>query len=209
MSCVYAVAMSEPMTATPSAPPTWRVTSLIADPTPALASGTALMTDAVAGAIAKPIERASPNVTRQSSGAAMSGVHARLVLRTAATPNRPPAMTRVRPMRPARWFDAPEPITRPRASGSIAVPASSALYPIANCRYCVKAKTDPINAKKTRPMPADATVNRGSRKNVSGSIGAAALRSHATNAVPSNAAAPKQPRTSGSLQPRGVASMIA
>src|ERR671920_653871 len=62
--------MIEPITATPSAPPTWRVTSLIAEPTPALASGTALMTESVAGAIAAPIDRARPKVTRASSAGA-------------------------------------------------------------------------------------------------------------------------------------------
>ena len=36
MSREYALPMIEPMTATPSAPPTWRVTSLMAEPTPAL-----------------------------------------------------------------------------------------------------------------------------------------------------------------------------
>src|SRR3954449_1656271 len=88
--------MIEPMTATPRAPPTWRVTSLIADPTPALAAGTALITASVEGAIAVPIETARKNATSAISGAAMSGVHARLVLSTTATPNSPPAMTRAR-----------------------------------------------------------------------------------------------------------------
>ena len=36
------------MTATPSAPPTWRVVSFTAEPTPALASGSEPMIDSVA-----------------------------------------------------------------------------------------------------------------------------------------------------------------
>ena len=39
------------MTATPSAPPTWRVVSFTAEPTPALPSGNEPMIDSVAGAI--------------------------------------------------------------------------------------------------------------------------------------------------------------
>ena len=39
------------MTATPSAPPTWRVVSFTADPTPALPSGSEPMIDSVAGAM--------------------------------------------------------------------------------------------------------------------------------------------------------------
>ena len=38
--------------ATPSAPPTWRVVSFIAEPTPAFASGSEPMIDSVAGVIA-------------------------------------------------------------------------------------------------------------------------------------------------------------
>src|SRR5919199_923207 len=44
----YSELTSEPMTAVPSAPPTWRVTSFTAAPTPALDSGIAPLTDAVA-----------------------------------------------------------------------------------------------------------------------------------------------------------------
>ena len=120
--------MSEPITATPSAPPTWRVTSLIAEPTPALASGTALITESVAGAIAEPIDSASPKVTSASSrGGHVRASTAGCVLSTTATPTGPPAITLVRPNGPTSLFDAPEPITRPSASGSIAAPASSAL----------------------------------------------------------------------------------
>ena len=48
-----------PITATPSAPPTWRVVSLIAEPTPARAAGTDPMIEAVAGAINRPIPAAN------------------------------------------------------------------------------------------------------------------------------------------------------
>ena len=41
----------DPKMPTPSAPPTWRTVSLMADPTPAWESGSAAMTASVAGAI--------------------------------------------------------------------------------------------------------------------------------------------------------------
>ena len=56
-----------PITATPSAPPTWRVVSLIAEPTPARALGTALMIDAVAGAIVSPMPSAKRHCVRRTA----------------------------------------------------------------------------------------------------------------------------------------------
>ena len=44
--------------ATPSAPPTWRVVSFMAEPTPALSRGSEPMIDSVAGAIARPMPSA-------------------------------------------------------------------------------------------------------------------------------------------------------
>ena len=44
-----------PMTATPRVAPSIRVASLMAEPTPALADGTAPMMDSVAGALVSPI----------------------------------------------------------------------------------------------------------------------------------------------------------
>jgi hypothetical protein len=55
-----------PNTATPSAPPTWRVVSFMAEPTPALASGSEPMIDSVAGAMVKPM----PMPSRASAVAA-------------------------------------------------------------------------------------------------------------------------------------------
>jgi hypothetical protein len=56
--------ISEPITAVPSAPPTWRVTSFIAEATPAFSSGTEPMTDSVDGAITQPIDTAGPRNQR-------------------------------------------------------------------------------------------------------------------------------------------------
>ena len=62
------------MTATPSAPPTWRVVSLMAEPTPARPAGTAPMIDAVAGAMVRPMPKANTHwVTRMAGIAAVDG----------------------------------------------------------------------------------------------------------------------------------------
>ena len=45
------------MTATPSAPPVWRVVSLTAEPTPAFPAGSEPMIDSVSGGIASPNPR--------------------------------------------------------------------------------------------------------------------------------------------------------
>jgi hypothetical protein len=52
--------ISEPITAVPSAPATSRVTSFIAEATPAFSSGTLDITEPVAGPMIQPIETARP-----------------------------------------------------------------------------------------------------------------------------------------------------
>ena len=47
-----------PRMATPRAPPTWRVVSFMAEPTPALSSGSEPMIDSVAGDMAMPMPSA-------------------------------------------------------------------------------------------------------------------------------------------------------
>ena len=55
-SCVaYFFDRMAPSTATPSVPPTWRVTSLVAEPMPAFSGGSAPMIELVAGVIDMPI----------------------------------------------------------------------------------------------------------------------------------------------------------
>ena len=53
-----------PMTATPSAPPTWRVVSLTAEPTPAFSRGSEPITLSVAGAIVRPMPTAITHMMR-------------------------------------------------------------------------------------------------------------------------------------------------
>ena len=51
-----------PRTATPSVPPTSRTTSFMAEPTPALALGSAPMIASVAGAMARPMPAPMRNI---------------------------------------------------------------------------------------------------------------------------------------------------
>ena len=56
------------MIATPSAPPTWRVVSFTAEPTPALPSGSEPMIDSVAGAIVSAMPKAISIMRQITSG---------------------------------------------------------------------------------------------------------------------------------------------
>ena len=58
MWAAYTLETTEPMIATPRAPPTCRVVSLIAEPTPAFSRGSDPITDSVAGAIVMPMPAA-------------------------------------------------------------------------------------------------------------------------------------------------------
>jgi hypothetical protein len=55
---LYSDVISEPITAVPSEPPTWRVTSFMAEATPDFSFGTAPMTEPVAGPMMQPMDRA-------------------------------------------------------------------------------------------------------------------------------------------------------
>ena len=56
------------MMATPSAPPTWRVVSFTAEPTPALPSGNEPMIDSVAGAIVSAMPQAMSTMRKIDVG---------------------------------------------------------------------------------------------------------------------------------------------
>ena len=68
MALVYCDTAMLPRIATPSAPPTCRVVSFIAEPTPAFASGSEPMIDSVAGAIAVPMPRPRSMSASTTSG---------------------------------------------------------------------------------------------------------------------------------------------
>ena len=114
-----------PKTAMPSAPPTSRVVSFMAEPTPALASGTALMMLPVAGAavIAIPEARSTRATARTTYGVSVP-----TWLKTAMpspTMKRPRAIVRPLPMRSASGALRGETTMNVAAIGSVARPASS------------------------------------------------------------------------------------
>ena len=73
MRAAYTLDTADPMIATPSAPPTWRVVSLTAEPTPALARGSDPMTDSVAGAIVMPMPAAITTKNEMTTTYAVPG----------------------------------------------------------------------------------------------------------------------------------------
>jgi hypothetical protein len=62
------VQATDPITATPTAPPISRVVSLTAEPTPAWAGGREPMIDSVAGAMASPMPIARITLARARNG---------------------------------------------------------------------------------------------------------------------------------------------
>ena len=78
----YTVFMADPMMATPRAPATMRVTSFMADATPALASGTAPMTASVEGAMVLPRPKASTKIVVPTTQYAVSGCQSVIVANT-------------------------------------------------------------------------------------------------------------------------------
>src|SRR5262249_44334651 len=107
------------MTATPSAPATCRLTSFMAEPTPACASGTALITATVAGAITLPIASGPTKKKSARSHVDVCGCqNATLAITSATTVRAADTCLGVPSLRLILWLE-PEPITSPKASGSI------------------------------------------------------------------------------------------
>jgi len=109
----------------PSAPPTSRVVSLTADPTPALFNGTADMIDPVAGATVMPIPM--PSSTRAAAinryGEAVVTVD--MTTKPAATNAEPAVITLVAPIFAAHPALRGDTAISAAASGNVATPASS------------------------------------------------------------------------------------
>jgi hypothetical protein len=136
--------------AIPSAPPSSRVVSFTAEPTPALASGTALMMLPVAGAAVMLMPTAS------SPSATASATYGDDTPTTLSTPNpaamntKPSAIVRPLPIRAASAALRGAMAIIVSANGSVATPVSSAEYPLPNCRYWLNRKKKP-NMATTSP----------------------------------------------------------
>src|SRR5436190_5569187 len=208
MLAAYADAKMLPRIATPSAPPTCRVVSFIAEPSPALASGSEPMMDSVAGTIAVPIP--NPRITSDTTTCAYPDA----VVSVPMNHSPPativiPAATRVLlPNRPVSRPDAGALIISTSASGATRMPASRAEYPRTNWRYWVRKNSDPKSAKKTRTIDTLAAVNRGFSKNVTSSIGWSLRSSHTVNVTSTTAVNAKVASVCVEVHPCDGASMI-
>src|SRR5579864_4870407 len=152
--------MTEPITATPSVPPSSRVVSLTADPTPALAVGSAPMMASVAG----PMVRARPAAI--SVIEAMTGPqYAESTLRVAATANpalmisSPPATTILVPIRFMTAIAAGDTAPVTTANGRVATPALSGSYPWTSWKYWVIRNMNPNSPKKASAIAPLAAEN--------------------------------------------------
>ena len=101
-----------------------------------------------------------------------------------------------------------ETTTKVSAIGSVANPASSGEYPRANWRYSENRKKKPNMMKNDVVTTALPTLNRRSEKNVSGSIGCGATRSHRTKPTRKTRATANEPTTTPFVQPRSGPSMM-
>ncbi len=90
-----------PMMATPRAPPTWRVVSLTADPTPALSRGSEPMIDSVAGAMVRAMPVAMMTKAKNTGVYPAEGSTWVMTQRPVATVSRPAATTSLVPKRSA------------------------------------------------------------------------------------------------------------
>ena len=127
MCAAYTLDTTLPMTATPSAPPTWRVVSLTAEPTPAFSRGSEPITDSVAGAIVMPMpdghqaEQADHEQVRRVAWMNDSDSSA------AAMISRPAVTTRFVPTRSTTRADSGATTIIVRAYGIIRTPAPRGL----------------------------------------------------------------------------------
>src|SRR3954447_10626473 len=119
----YSELISDPMIAVPSEPPTWRVTSFIAEATPDFSGGTEPMTDSVDGPMTQPMLSAPKKNHRPSGQYGMSYFQVSADSRMLPSPNSPAMTILVVPKRFTSLMLEVGPITRPKASGTIAAPA--------------------------------------------------------------------------------------
>src|SRR5689334_16448019 len=99
---VYFDAARLPMTATPSAAPSSRDASFVAEPAPARRGGTADMIDAVIGDIASAMPHVNGMIERRMYQYGVCGVSSRNISSPIATLAMPPATTRFAPNRALR-----------------------------------------------------------------------------------------------------------
>ena len=199
----------EPSTATPNAPPTCRVVSLTAEPTPALARGSDPMIESVAGAMTLPMPRPSAHVTRMTWRVDESGWSVRNDRKPTPTINSPVATTRLLPKRCTQMLLSGAATMIVTACGSRTAPALTVEYSSTDCRYCVIRNSVPNNEKNAIVIAPLAALNRGFWKKWMLSIGLDVCSSHNRNVTSSPAPIAKPASTSGAVQPCDGASITA
>jgi hypothetical protein len=163
---------TEPMTATPIAPPTCRVVSLTAEPTPALPSGSELMIDSVAGAMVSAMPVAMRHMRITTSGQYDEwAVRLTMEPRPTVTSSSPVPTTNLVPTFDTKRALSGANVIMHAAIGRKRRPVSHAEYPSTNWKYCVMRNVEPNIAKNTSMMPVLAALNRGFLKKVTSSIG--------------------------------------
>src|SRR5712691_10296066 len=126
--------MIDPNTATPTAPPIWRVVSFTADPTPALARGSEPMIESVHGAMT--LAMPAP-ITRVMAITCRTSLFGSRVVNSASddvTSNNPAVTTILLPSRWTHTLDSGAQIMITAACGNSTAPAFTVEYPRTDCR---------------------------------------------------------------------------
>src|SRR5664280_2338111 len=204
----YLAESTEPMTATPMAPPTCRAVLLVAEPTPARSRGNDPITDATDGAMIRPAPRPSSTMPTMAwpNPPEVAVVASRQ--RPATTMSSPEATTTFVPSQRTRVVDVVAATARTTAMGRMRTPVARGENPRENWRYWVRTKREPIRANTARATAAMATENLRSLKGSRTSIGWAEWCSHATNPARMATARTPAPTTHGDRHPRWGTSMI-
>ncbi len=198
-----------PSTAMPSAPPSSRARSLVAEPTPCFATGSASVIAVVAGVIASPMPAPSGSRPASSSQYELSASSVEMVSSPATMSSRPSRQARSAPAWAVRRGAAI------RADGIIASAMgtrlsadTNGLWPRTSCRYCMSRKTKPKNAKNCKVIESVPAANARWR-NSRGSSSGAGCRSSQAMKAPSSASPVAMPtRVCALAQPASGASMI-
>jgi hypothetical protein len=133
----------------------------MAEPTPALAAGTALMTATVAGATTLPMASGPTKKKTATSHVGVFGCQrVTLAITRATVVSAANSCFGVPSLSVILWL-SPEPMTRPNASGSITRPVSIADLPWTTCRYWVVRKISQNSAKNADEIASDPSENAG------------------------------------------------
>ena len=196
-----------PSTAMPSAPPSSRARSFMAEATPCSEAGSASVTDVVAGVIAMPAPAPSemrPAAINQYELSASSWAR---IVKPAAARTRPVTQTRITPNRPTSLAANRAEGIMHTTIGSRQSAATSELSPRTSCRNCKITKMKPKNAKNCDVSESIPAANRRLRNSRGSSSGWRRCSSQTANtamitspaAIPPSVRAASQPASGASI----------